>query len=115
MSGLNVPGIGWQNRLEDVSQDLDRSQQGALGRQRRFHVSRDEQGDRALSSKDRDRLTGPLHLVQHRLIQLGCSDSPHIATLGNRLDHVNTPHLSLSASRDRLPRVPSHFRREVES
>jgi hypothetical protein len=31
------------------------------------------------------------------LIQLGCSDSPHIATLGNRSDPVNTPRLSLSA------------------
>ena len=54
----------------------------------------DEQGDGALPSKDCDRLTGPLHLVQNRLIQLGCSDSPHIATLGNHSDRVNTPHLS---------------------
>ena len=78
--GLGVPGLRGQNRLDDVVQDLDSSQERPLRRDRRHHLGGNQESDGPAPPENRDRLSGPLDLVEDHLPQIGCADGSHTFT-----------------------------------
>lgn len=84
-----------QDRLDDISQDVHRPQEGTLRRQTCFRRSRDKESNGTPLPQDGDRLASPLHLVESRLSRLGSAHRPHALTLENPQDLVNAGSISL--------------------